>query len=312
MSTVILHHYPLSPYSEKARLAMGVKGLSWSSVEIPIWTPRPKLTPMTGGYRRTPILQIGADFYCDTLLILRILEQQSDVGSLYPRGQEGVAKAFGWWIERGSFANAICLTCSNLEGKLPQELVDERRSFFPFSIAPSELMPDRTRYLQRFNAHIAWLAEVLADGRRFVLGAQPSAADLSAYHPIWFARQNGGSEITELLSFSSVVGPWYDRVTAIGHGRPIETTAEQAIAAARSAVPRDMDDWSDEAHNVGLRRGDWVSVTPDDYGNPVAGRLLAWSTDEVVLRHEDPSVGAVNLHFPRVGFDVVPAQRLAA
>ena len=49
-------------------------------------------------------------------------------------------------------------------------------------------------------------------------------------------------------------------------------------------------------------------MTPDDYGNPVAGRLLAWSAEEVVLRHEDPSVGAVNLHFPRVGFDVAAEQ----
>ena len=77
-------------------------------------------------------------------------------------------------------------------------------------------------------------------------------------------------------------------------------------------MPRDLEDWSVEAQSVGLRRGEWVSVTPDDYGNPVAGRLLAWGTDEVVLRHEDPSVGAVNLHFPRVGFDVVPQQKLAA
>ena len=58
MSHVILHHYPLSPYSEKIRLALGLKGVGWNSVEIPVWTPRPKLTPMTGGYRRTPILWI--------------------------------------------------------------------------------------------------------------------------------------------------------------------------------------------------------------------------------------------------------------
>jgi hypothetical protein len=47
VSQVILHHYPLSPYSEKIRLALGLKGVSWNSVEIPVWTPRPKLTPMT-------------------------------------------------------------------------------------------------------------------------------------------------------------------------------------------------------------------------------------------------------------------------
>jgi len=306
MSTAILHHYPLSPYSEKTRLAMGVKGLSWHSVDIPVWTPRPKLTPMTGGYRRTPILQIGADFYCDTLLILPVLEQLGSTGSLYPDAQAGLAKAFGWWIEKGSFMNAVCLTLGALGGKLPQELIDERRPFFGVSIEPSDLLPKRGIYLQRFNAHLAWLADVLGDGRPFMLGANPSAADLSAYHLIWFARQNGGPEITELMSFANAVGPWYERVAAIGHGKPTEMTAEQAIEAARVAAPRDADEWSAEAQSVGLKRGDWVSVTPDDYGNPVAGRLLSWGADEVVLRHEDPSVGAVNLHFPRVGFDVVP------
>jgi glutathione S-transferase len=312
VSSIILHHYPLSPYSEKARLAMGLKQLSWNSVEIPVWTPRPKLTPMTGGYRRTPILQIGADFYCDTLLILEVLEKQGTSGSLYPGQQSGMAKAFGWWIEKGSFMNAVRLTLSNLEGKLPQELIEERRPFFGVSIDPADLLPKRGTYLQRCNAHLSWLADVLGDGRQFILGSSPSAADLSAYHPIWFARQNGGPEITEQLAFSSVVGPWYDRVAAIGHGRPTVMTAEQAIEAARSTAARDLDDWSAEAQHLGFKRGDWVSVTPDDYGNPVAGRLLAWGTNEVVLRHEDPSVGAVNLHFPRVGFDVVAEQRLAA
>ncbi len=311
MSTIILHHYPLSPYSEKARLAMGLKGLSWGSVEIPIWTPRPKLTPMTGGYRRTPILQVDAEFYCDTLLILSVLEKLGDSGSLYPDSQAAMARAFGWWFEKGSFMNSVCLTLGNLEGKLPQELIDERKPFFGVSIEPAELRPRRGTYLQRFNAHLAWLADLLGDGRAFILGASPSAADLSAYHPIWFARQNAGPEITDLLSFSNVVGPWYDRVSAIGHGKPVDMTPDQAIEAARSAKPRDLDDWSPEARDVGLQRGAWVSVTPDDYGNPVAGQLLAWGADEVVLRHEDPSVGSVNLHFPRVGFDVVQQQRAA-
>jgi len=76
MPETILHHYQLSPYYGEIRLALGLKGLSWAlRLKIPVWTPRPKLTPMTGGYRRTPILQIGAEFYCDTLLILRVIEE---------------------------------------------------------------------------------------------------------------------------------------------------------------------------------------------------------------------------------------------
>jgi len=125
-------HYPLSPYSEKIRLALGLKGVSWNSVDIPVWTPRPKLTPMTGGYRRTPILQIGAEFYCDTLHILRAIEELGSSGSLYPKGQEGLAKALGWWIEKGSFMNAVCLTIGNMPG-LPQELIEERRPLMGWS-----------------------------------------------------------------------------------------------------------------------------------------------------------------------------------
>jgi glutathione S-transferase len=312
MSQVILHHYQLSPYSEKIRLALSLKGLKWRSVEIPIWTPRPKLTPMTGGYRRTPILQIGAEFYCDTLLILLVIEKLGGSGALFPKGQEGLAKAFGWWAEKGSFMNAVCLTIGNMAGKIPRELVDERRPLFRVDLDPEALLPKRAMYLQRVNAHLAWLGEILADGRKFILGEHPSAADLSAYHPIWFARQNGGPEIAELISFPSVVDPWYQRVAALGHGEHIDMTPEEAIEVAKVNQPNEPDGWSPEANDVGLQRGDWVSVTPDDYGDSVPGALLAWTVDEIVIRHEDPSVGNVNVHFPRVGFDVAPAQRPAA
>ena len=312
MSQVILHHYQLSPYSEKIRLALGLKDLSWRSVEIPVWTPRPKLTPMTGGYRRTPILQIGAEFYCDTLLILHVIEKLGVSGALYPKGQEGLAKSFGWWIEKGSFMNAVCLTIGNMGGKIPQELVDERRPLFRVNLDPQALLPKRAMYLQRVNSHLAWLAEALSDGRKFILGEDASAADLSAYHPIWFARQNGGPEIAELIAFTAVVDPWYARVAALGHGNHTDMTPDEAIEIAHVNQPNEPDGWSPEAHDVGLQRGDWVSVTPDDYGNPVHGTILAWTADEIVIRHEDPSVGKVNVHFPRVGFDVAPAQRLAA
>lgn len=311
MPDIILHHYPLSPYSEKIRLALGLKGVAWRSVEIPVWTPRPKLTPMTGGYRRTPILQIGAEFYCDTLHILSVVDGLSSSGALYPQGQEALVKALGWWIEKGSFMNAVCLTIGNMPG-LPQELIDERRPLFRVNLDPEALRGKRALYLQRVNAHIAWLAQALADGRKFILGDQASAADLSAYHPIWFARQNGGNEVNELIAFAGVIDPWYKRVAAIGHGTFSEMSPDQAIEVARTNEPDEPRGWSPEAQNVGLGHGDWVSVTPDDYGNPVYGSLLSWADDEIVLRHEDPSVGKVNLRFPRVGFDAARTEKNAA
>src|ERR1700691_71381 len=76
MTDIILHHYDMSPYSEKVRTGLGLKGLAWASVEIPVIMPKPDLTALTGGYRKTPVLQIGADIYCDSQLIMRELERR--------------------------------------------------------------------------------------------------------------------------------------------------------------------------------------------------------------------------------------------
>ena len=70
---LVLHHYPESPYAEKVRRILGFKGLAWKSVTIPMMMPKPDLLALTGGYRKTPVLQIGADVYCDTDLIARVL-----------------------------------------------------------------------------------------------------------------------------------------------------------------------------------------------------------------------------------------------
>ena len=51
MTDIILHHYETSPYAEKVRLGLGLKGLAWASVEIPVIMPKPDLTALTGGYR---------------------------------------------------------------------------------------------------------------------------------------------------------------------------------------------------------------------------------------------------------------------
>jgi len=88
MHELILHHYPTSPFAEKARLMLGFKQLSWRSVMIPPVMPKPDLTALTGGYRRTPVLQVGADIYCDTALIARRLEAEKATPALFPEGQE--------------------------------------------------------------------------------------------------------------------------------------------------------------------------------------------------------------------------------
>src|SRR5438270_16915 len=111
MTDIILHHYDTSPYSEKVRLGFGLKGLAWASAELPQIMPKPNLTALTGGYRKTPVLQIGADIYCDSQLIMRELERRYPTPSFYPAAGVGLAHGGGrpWRAkqdERGTSAGS--------------------------------------------------------------------------------------------------------------------------------------------------------------------------------------------------------------
>jgi glutathione S-transferase len=174
MPDFILHHYPLSPFSEKVRLALGLKRLDYHSVTIPIWMPKPELMPLTGGYRRTPVMQVGADIFCDTLLILHEIERLHPSPTLYPGGTEGLATALGWWAEKFTFMPAVGLVVSLVGEHFPRELIEERKPFFGFSIDKDAMQAQQPLFVQRLNAHLGWLGQMLHDGRDFLLG--PSQA----------------------------------------------------------------------------------------------------------------------------------------
>jgi glutathione S-transferase len=305
--SIILHHYPLSPFSEKVRLALGMKRAAWRSVTIPVWMPKPDLMPLTGGYRRAPVMQVGADVYCDTLLILREIERLHPEPTFYPAGGAGLASAVGWWAEKFTFMPSVCLVASLIGEHFPAELIEERKPFFGVDLSKQATLPQQHIYRQKLHAHLTWLADILADGRAFLLGPAPSAADLSAYHPIWFALRNAGSAAEAMLPMAPLRA-WHDRVAAFGHGEPQETEAAEALEIAREHEPAEPGFASLSPDPSGCAVGDRVTVAADDTGrDPVTGELVACGPEEMVVRHFDPRVGAINLHFPRAGFDLSPA-----
>lgn len=270
--------------------------------------PKPHLMPLTGGYRRAPVMQVGADIYCDTLLILQTIERMHPEPSLYPGGSAGLASAVGWWAEKFTFMPAVCLVTSLIGEHLPKELIEERKPFFGVDLSKEATLPQQPLNRQRLHAHLTWLAQMLQDGRRFLLGDAPSAADLAAYHPIWFVLKNAGAAGEAMLPMTPL-RDWYGRVGAIGHGSPNEMSGADALAAARTSEPIAPDFESVADDPSGCRVGDAVTVTADDSGrDPVAGELVACGRHEVAIRRVDPLVGTIQVHFPRAGFELVPAK----
>ncbi|MDP3824974.1 MAG: glutathione S-transferase, partial [Polaromonas sp.] len=107
MADLILHHYPTSPFSEKVRLILGYKQLAWKSVIIPSIMPKPDVLALTGGYRKTPFLQVGADIYCDSALIADVLEHLQPTPSLYPEPGKGLARTLAQWADSTLFWAAM-------------------------------------------------------------------------------------------------------------------------------------------------------------------------------------------------------------
>src|SRR5262249_47495349 len=138
MTNIILHHYETSPYSEKVRLGLGLKGLAWGSVEIPVIMPKPDLTALTGGYRKTPVLQIGADIYCDSQLIIRNPAGRLPPPIFYPAGH-GAADALAWWAEKTTFSPAASIAFAKRPDALPKGFLEDRAKFSGRNIDPAAM-----------------------------------------------------------------------------------------------------------------------------------------------------------------------------
>lgn len=307
MSQLILHQYPSSPFSEKARLALGIKGVGWQVVDISPAPPRPLLTPLTGGYRRAPVLQIGADIFCDTNLILPTLERLYPTPSLYPApfGTLSTALSFNW--ERAIWIAAIGVMV-HFAGDMPADFIRDRKDGYLYvDISKDAMEPEFDLNVQRVRAQLAWLKDTLADGRRFLSGDAPGALDLGYYHPILLMRRKNPAEVDDLLDLAPIL-PWYERVTGLGHGTPTPIEAAAALATAKAAAPAPISHIVSDRVPSGLKLGTTVTVTPDDTAKvPVTGTLMAIDDREIIIHRHDPEAGDLHLHFPSAGFDVKTA-----
>ncbi|HNW03199.1 MAG TPA: glutathione S-transferase family protein [Burkholderiaceae bacterium] len=304
MSDLILHHYPTSPFSEKVRLILGHKKLAWQSVIIPMILPKPDVVALTGGYRKTPVLQIGADIYCDSALICDVLEHWAPAPALYPEHNKGIARVLAQWADTTLFWTAMAYNFSpkgaaQMFGGGPPEaakaFADDRarmRVAVP-RLPPADAAAAYKSYLRR-------LANMLEE-QPYLLGSAPCVADFAAYHPLWFTR-HCTSVMAGILDATPGVLAWMDRLAAIGSGSMSKFNAAEAIALAARSTPAVLpDDAFQNEHGIAL--GSRVVITSESFGpEPTEGELIAATRTRYSLRRVDERAGEVHVHFPRIGY----------
>ena len=314
MPDPILHHYASSPFSEKLRLMLGFKAIAWRSVKVPNMMPKPDVVALTGGYRKTPVLQIGSHVYCDTALIADVLEHLAPNPTLYPAGRKGLARTVAQWADERLFWAAMGYNfhpkgAAQLFGgaaDAPPETWGPVAKVFADDRAKMRVSVPRLPWSDAcaaYKSYLRRLSNMLDDGNAFLLGDAPSIADFSAYHSLWFTRTQVSS-LSSILDATPRVLAWMDRVAAFAgpQGHPMASADAIEIARSSPAVGAVLSDEPFQAEH-GLVKGTEVAITSDHFGpEPSVGELVASTRTHYTIRRSDERAGQVHVHFPRVGY----------
>ncbi|KAF9195044.1 hypothetical protein BGZ49_003108, partial [Haplosporangium sp. Z 27] len=324
---VILHHYQGSPYAEKVIAALRVKGIPWYSVPTSPMMPRPLLEPLTHGYRRIPVMQIGNNIYCDTALILDELERRypEENASLpsYPGAGTAIAGIISTWVDKQLF--------NNIKDQMPWGATPEEQKLSPMHAAfgSKEFLADRSQLsggrpinteaikkaqpflLDQLISNLDTLEHTLRgpmqalQQNRFprpeggwILGTVlPSVADFSAYAMIWWLLSSKRATRYVTPDAYPCIFEWYKQMNECmtKHRHPtqdrVRISGEKALDTARQASKGPNHGFiatNEQVHREENRKiGDFVSVSPNDYGKvPVKGQILEITHRRVSIRPE--------------------------
>lgn len=303
---IILHHYPMSPFSEKMRLMFGYCGLQWQSLIAPESPPRPNLEPLVGGYRRIPVVQLGADIICDSRLISVEVARITGRPELNPNQADVLSQQLASYCESEIFLAAL----SSIPAR---RLLSKLFGSLSFTQA-LRFLADRVgiaRHMQSkpvspklagplLQDHLHKLEQMLSTDQSYLAGDTPGHLDFAAYHPLWFSQFMGGLAIPANLSMTTA---WYQRLTAFGHGQVQQVTASDGFAAARDNEPRPIPASAADGPGVGGQ----VVIKPDDYAlDGTVGMLVGADTERWIVALDSSELGRVHVHFPRQGFYLGP------
>ncbi|KAG0057852.1 hypothetical protein BGZ83_000039 [Gryganskiella cystojenkinii] len=327
---IILHHYIGSPYAEKITTALRVKGLPWCSVSTSNVLPRPLLEPLTHGYRRIPVMQIGNNVYCDTAMIMDELERR------YP-GEECSAQVGGLsdiitsWVDKQLFVN--------IKDQMPWGATAEEQKASPLHAAfgNANFLSDRSQLtggrpintealkkaqpflLDQLISNLDTLERTLKGG--WILGtSKPSAADISVYGKAhWLIVTRRAPEYVTKENYPKIFA-FFGQMNAYmkAHRHPtldgFKISGEEALDVARTAAAQANKGFAATGESVHPKEnrkvGQVVTVTPNDYGKvPVQGEIVEITSRRVSIRPEPVAGVEVVIHFPRNGYMIVPARK---
>jgi glutathione S-transferase len=308
MSDLILHHYWPSPFAHKIRLALGLLGNSWKSVEIPRVPPKPLLMPLTAGYRRTPVLQSGADVYCDTQNIVRALTEITDNHQLLPTKLSGKILAFTDWADGAVFNLAARVVLTSALDTAPPEFIQDRGGlYFGPNWTPEGLKSQLPGVILQLAAHLNSIDSGLSSQGGF-MSNDLSYADVTIAYLAWFIRgrwDKGSDFLQQFVNIERIEREVHEAVHEVYEDLP----AEDALKIAANSESQSPSGVTEQCGST-LKQGMQVAIKPqaETSDPPVLGRLRYLDRVRVSIDHCGPEVGDVVVHLPIAGYQIQPCE----
>lgn len=297
--TLILHQYDISPFSQKAQKMMGLKELSWQSVEMPMIAPKPDVEALTGGYRGTPVLQIGRDVFIDNWMIARALDEFDASGPAI-NAQGGLREAALYaWGER-LFTPLLHAALAAYQSEWDADFLADRKRVFPDVDFDTLNVSDPDRRSQ-VRAYLGTVEAQLGLDQDFLGGAQADSCDIHVWGMVWMIHSALPALMPIVETFPRLTD-WYERVSALGTGDREDVKIDVAWQSLKDGPARPLPDTPDQEPLA-----PWVGEVVDiaagsaDRGS-ASGRLLAVDHEQVVLGVEPISGEAAQVWFPRFGY----------
>ena len=298
-TNLILHHYDISPFSQKAQKMMGLKGLAWQSVEMPMIAPKPDVEQLTGGYRGTPVLQIGADVFIDNWMVARAIDQSAPDGPPINARGPLVDAALYAWGER-LFIPLLHSALATYKSRWDADFLADRKQVFPDVDFDTLEMGDPDRRSQ-LRAYLGAVQAQLEVSGSYLGGVQADSWDIHVWGMVWMIYSALPDLVPIVEAFPALVA-WYQRVEALGIGAREDATMEVAWDAIKSGQKRRLPDTpAEEPLSEWLGQAVHVSAGSADRGS-VAGRLLAVDHEQAVLAVESLPGLEAQVWFPRFGY----------
>ena len=307
MPDIILHHFNASPYAEKIRLILGFKNLAWKSVLVPNIMPKPLYTALTGGYRRVPVMQIGADVYCDTALIAGEIGRRFPAPIIMRSGTSDFTNPLINWHDTYLFWKVARYVIGRNADAVSDDFLRDRAKMMRLDLTPAA---NRTKgiaeapyILSQLHIALGWLDDMFA-ATGVASGNQLSYDDFALVPSLWFLTTRVSDAQAMIQARFPNVAAWLKRVAAAGYGTREELTGEAALAIALASKPdKPVGNTSNVDEATGIGVGDKVAVTPESFGTEVVtGIVAAISAQRITINWNGAEVGDVAIHFPRLGY----------